>query len=331
LHAPEGTCFVMTNPPILLWLRRDLRLADQPALAAAVVSGAPVIPVYVLDDETPKHRRMGGAARWWLHHSLASLSRELEKLGSRLILRQGVCADVLARLGKETGAGSVHALHHYEPWWRNAEAAVARKLTLHLHHGNYLCPPGSMVSGAGTPYRIYTPFWRAMQRQLPPPEPLAAPKHISAPDHWPASERLEDWALLPVKPNWAAGFNDCWQPGEAGADHALADFADQAALYADRRNLPAEQGTSRLSPHLHHGEISPAVVWQAVARAGGSVGTYLGELGLWRTCRAGRLRQLSLAPRRGAGARFGRVAARAHRLPDRRCRDASAMGDRLDA
>lgn len=133
--------------PVIVWLRRDLRLADQAAFRSAAESGAPVIPVYVLDDETPKHRKMGGASRWWLHHSLASLDADLRKLGSRLILRHGVCAEVLADLAKEAGAREVYALHHYEPWWRNAERAVAKVLDLQLRHGNYLAPPGTVQIG----------------------------------------------------------------------------------------------------------------------------------------------------------------------------------------
>ncbi len=268
--------------PVLLWLRRDLRLADQAALTAAVASRAPVIPVYVLDDETPKHRRMGGASRWWLHHSLENLARDLTKRGSRLVLRRGASAVELAKLAEDVGARDVHALHHYEPWWQNAERAVMRAgLKLHRHHGNYLSPPGSVLTGAGTPYRIYTPFWRALHRHLPPPEPTAAPRHWHAPEHWPASDRLDDWHLLPGKPDWAGGLRESWAPGEAGAAKALEAFADEAEDYAEQRNLPARAGTSRLSPHLHHGEISPATVWHGVAGAGGSVETFLGELG-WR-------------------------------------------------
>jgi deoxyribodipyrimidine photo-lyase len=268
--------------PVLVWLRRDLRLADQPALAAAVASGAPVIPVYVLDDETPRHRAMGAASRWYLHHSLASLAREFEQRGARLVLRRGRCDAVLAQLAQETGASGVQALHHYEPWWRNAERAVAQgPLTLHLHHGNYLCPPGSVSSGAGTPYRIFTPFWRALQQHLPPPAPSPAPQRLRAPERWPASDRLEDWQLLPRHPDWAAGFGERWTPGTAGAARALDEFSGQAAHYADRRNLPAIAGTSRLSPHLHFGEISPAAIWHAVTGAGGSLDIFLSELG-WR-------------------------------------------------
>lgn len=269
----------MTAPSIL-WLRRDLRLGDQAALVAACAAG-PVVPVYVLDDESPQHRRMGGASRWWLHHSLGRLDAALKAKGSRLILRRGRSEQVLAEVAQEVGAGEVHALHHYEPWWRNAERAVAKVLTLHLHHGNYLAPPGTALTGSGTPFKIFTPFWRALQQHLPPPVPVAVPAQIAAPASWPASDSLDVWQLLPTKPDWAGGFGREWTPGEAGAHERLDDFADRAARYAARRNLPAVEGTSRLSPHLAFGEISPATVWHAVAGAGGSTATFLGELG-WR-------------------------------------------------
>lgn len=265
--------------PIIVWLRRDLRLADQPAFRAAAALG-PVISVYVLDDETPKHRKMGAASRWWLHHSLASLAADLEQSGSRLILRRGKCEAVLAAIAAETGARSVHGLHHVEPWWRNAERAVGKVLDLTLHHGLYLAPPGSVLTGGGTPFKIYTPFWRALQERLPPAPPLPAPK-LSSPDSWPASERLEDWRLLPTRPDWAGGMRSEWTPGEGGAAERLETFTRRAARYAERRNLPSTLGTSRLSPHLHFGEVSPAQVWHGVANAGGSVATFLGELG-WR-------------------------------------------------
>ena len=264
----------------ILWFRRDLRLADQAALSAAAAAGA-VVPVYVLDDETPKHRKMGGASRWWLHHSLASLDAALREKGSRLVLRRGKSDDVLAALAEETGARQIHALHHYEPWWRNAERAVARRVTLNLHDGNYLAPPGSITTGAGTPYKIYTPFWRALNERMPPPKPLDVPERIPAPENWPESEKLKDWRLLPTKPDWAVGLREEWTPGEAGATARCQDFADGAVRYEQCRNLPSLEGTSRLSPHLHFGEISPASVWHAFAGAGGSVGTFLGELG-WR-------------------------------------------------
>ena len=270
----------MTSP-VIVWLRRDLRLADQAAFHAATESGAPVIPVYVLDDEAPRHHRMGGASRWWLHHSLAALGADLKAIGSRLILRRGKVHEELAAIRREVGARTIHCLAHYEPWWRNAEKAVAKHFQLVRHDGNYLAPPGTILSGSGTLYKIYTPFWRALRERLPPAEPLPAPENLPAPANWPASDRLEDWGLLPTAPDWAGGLRAEWCPGERRAGERLADFAGRAARYQQQRNLPGEEGTSLLSPHLHFGEISPATVWHAVAGAGGSVGTFLGELG-WR-------------------------------------------------
>ena len=142
----------------IVWFRRDLRLADQAALLAAAGEG-PVIPVYILDDDTAKHRKMGAASRWWLHHSLLALDDALQAKGSRLILRRGKSDEVLAAVAQEVGTARVHALRHYEPWWRNAERAVADRLDLILHDGNYLAPADSVTTGAGQPYKIFTPFW----------------------------------------------------------------------------------------------------------------------------------------------------------------------------
>jgi deoxyribodipyrimidine photo-lyase len=265
--------------PVLLWLRQDLRLADQPALVAAIHDG-PVIPVYVLDDETPGKHAMGGASRWWLHHSLKALDEALREKGSRLILRRGRADRVLAEMAAETRAARVHAIHHYEPWWRQAEERLAEQIELVLHDGNQLAPPGSVTTGAGKPYRIYTPFWRALRQQTPPATPMRRPASIPAPDAWQKSETLESWKLLPTSPDWAKGFSD-WEPGEAGAHKRLDDFRDEAADYEARRNLPSEEGTSRLSPHLHFGEITPRQVWHRVEAAGGSVDTFLSEVA-WR-------------------------------------------------
>ncbi|MFM9827440.1 MAG: cryptochrome/photolyase family protein [Sphingomonas sp.] len=269
----------MTAPSIV-WFRRDLRLADQAAIWAAAAQG-PVIPVFVLDDETPRHRKMGAASRWWLHHSLERLSQALESHGARLILRRGKADQVLPAMAAEMGAARIHCLRHYEPWWRNAESAIGKGVELVRHDGNYLRPPGSVLTGSGAPYKIYTPFWRALLAQMPPEAPMAAPARLSAPDHWPNSDGLAQWGLLPTKPDWAAGFAREWTPGEAGATKRVAQFACIARDYGEARNLPAIEGTSRLSPHLHFGEISAASAWHATAGKGGSVNIFLGELG-WR-------------------------------------------------
>jgi deoxyribodipyrimidine photo-lyase len=266
--------------PVLLWFRQDLRLSDQPALVAAVHEG-PIVPVYILDDETPKHRRMGAASRWWLHHSLAALDASLRGQGSRLVLRRGKADEALTALAGETGATRVHAIRHYEPWWRNAERAVAKRLDLVCHDGNYLLPPGAVTTGAGQPYKIYTPFWRALLQHMPPPAPALRPQDIPSPDRWPRSDTLAEWDLLPTRPDWARGFAAEWAPGEAGAHERLEDFRDHAAQYDATRNLPSIEGSSRLSPYLHFGEISPAQIWHRTADRGGSLDTFFGEMG-WR-------------------------------------------------
>ncbi|MGN6356359.1 MAG: cryptochrome/photolyase family protein [Novosphingobium sp.] len=266
--------------PVIVWLRRDLRLSDQPAFCAAAGQG-PVIPVFVLDDDGPGQHKLGGASRWWLHHSLTALDEDLRKHGSRLILRRGFAAQVIAALAKETGATTVHATGHYEPWWREAEAAVAKQVELCLHDGNYLLPPGSVTTGAGLLYKIYTPFAKAARERLPARPPLDPPK-LSHPARWPKSDDLADWNLLPTKPDWAGGMRNAWNCGEGAALFALKDFLDRADRYEAERNLPGQEGTSRLSPHLHWGEISPAQVWDALeGREGQGEETFRGEL-LWR-------------------------------------------------
>ncbi len=254
------------SAPQIVWLRRDLRLADQPALHAAAQAG-PVIPVYVLDDETPKHRCMGGASRWWLHHSLEALATQLHKHNSQLILRQGKAAEVLAALAEETGASAVHVLRHYEPWWRNAERqlkeALPDSVAFHRYDGNYLLPPGAITTGGGAPYKIFTPFYKALLPQMPPRDPLPEPS-LTLPETWPQSDSLVDWGLLPKSPDWAAGFREDWRCGEEAARDQLEDFAEHAKAYETERNLPSIDGSSRLSAHLHFGEISPAQIWDGL-------------------------------------------------------------------
>lgn len=266
--------------PVIVWFRQDLRLSDQAALAAAAHAG-PVIPVYVLDDDGPRQWAMGGAARWWLHHSLRSLDESLQARGSRLILRCGRSADVLAQVAAETGAKSVYALTHYAPWWRNAEKAVGQRLDLCLHDGTLLLPAGAVRTGGGTPYRIYTPFARALMEHMPPAVPQPVPAQIQAPLRWPRSDALDDWTLLPRSPDWASAFHADWTPGEKGAEAHLSAFMDELDEYPDARNLPSREGTSRLSPHLHFGEISPAQVWHQAANAQGDAMIFLKEL-IWR-------------------------------------------------
>lgn len=279
--------------PIIVWFRQDLRLGDHPALAAAVDTGAPVLPVYILDDATPGRFRMGGASRWWLHGSLASLDQDLGKKGGHLCLRKGKAPDVLAALLAETSASAVYATRCYEPWEPALEQAVARvcqasRADFSTFGGRLLFEPEVILTGDGKPYRIFTPFWKACLAAKSPREPLQASKLAKFADA--KSDRLDSWGLLPTRPNWAEGLRETWRPGEAAAMARLSSFIDQQlASYADNRSRLDLYSTSRLSPHLHFGEISPNQVWSAVAHAASSGGTrtdrgaeaYLRELG-WR-------------------------------------------------
>jgi deoxyribodipyrimidine photo-lyase len=265
----------------LVWLRRDLRLADNPALYHAAKAG-PVVCVYVFDNDSPKHHAYGGASRWWLHHSLESLGKSLKAKGSKLILRRGDAVDVLTKLAAETGAAAVQANRHYEPWWRNCERKLAETLDLVCHDGNYLMRPGSITTGSDGTYKIYTPFSRALRAGLPPRDELPVPERLDAPASWPASDDLASWNLLPVKPDWAGGLRDFWQVGEAAAQARMHWWADHVDDYEDKRNLPSEDKVSRLSPYLHWGEISPVQVWHAHKdRRSNGWDTYEGEL-IWR-------------------------------------------------
>lgn len=272
---------------VILWFRQDLRIADQPALLAAAHDGA-VIPVYVLDDEGPGRWRIGAAQRWWLHHSLAALDGALRELGSRLTLRRGPAVETLTALGAETGATQIHATRHQEPWWRKAEEQLGDALS--LHDGNHLAPVEEVTTGSGGQFRVFGAFYKALGRLLPPPEPLPAPDRIGAPRHWPKSDQLASWDLLPTKPDWAGGF-DVWTPGEAGAMEALNDFVERVADYHPDRDMPSSEGTSRLSPHLHFGEISPRQIWHALPGRGEGVSTFRRELA-WRDFAAGVIRAL---------------------------------------
>lgn len=252
----------MSNPQIV-WLRRDLRMADNPALYHAAQAG-PIVAVYVLDDERAKGHAYGGASRWWLHHSLEMLSKSFAKRHARIILRRGDAVEELCKLAQEIGAETVHANRHYEPWWRKAQSELKDRLDLQLYDGNYLLPPGAVTTGSGTPYKIYTPFSKATLEQLPPRDELPEPETLSSPDTWPASDLLEDWGLLPSKPDWAGGMRDFWTVGEEAAQDRLEWWADQVAAYDEGRNFPSVDETSQLSPHLHFGEISPVQIWHAL-------------------------------------------------------------------
>ncbi len=276
--------------PVIYWFRQDLRLTDLPALADAAASGSPIIPCYVFDEEGAGHWPPGGASRWWLHHSLAALDGELRKLGSRLLLLRGRTAHELIQLALETGASAVYCSEASEPHARNlrrnaCDSLWAADVTVHVHPGNLLFHPEAIRSGSGQPYRVFTPFWRACLQAPEPPLPLPAPPAKAFAKYSLQGLPLEELQLLPTAPNWADGWEELWQPGEAGAASALAGFIDSALEnYTQGRDFPAEAATSRLSPHLHRGEISPRQVWHALrqcAAPDSEKSKFLAELG-WR-------------------------------------------------
>ena len=273
----------------IVWFRNDLRLSDNPALTEAVRSGQTAIPVFVFDDETAGLRPIGGASRWWLHYSLQSLDTSLRKLGSRLTLRRGPAERVLPELAAEYGAEAILWNRVYDEGSRNRDARLKKSLNerglrAESFKANLLFEPWEIKNQSGTPFKVFTPFWRACRAHASPGDPLPAPKALPAPKTWPASDALEDWRLLPTKPDWAGGLRTEWKPGEKGAKDRLSRFLDDALEdYRSARDLPAVEGTSRLSPHLAFGEISPRQVWRAANSRGESaaVEKFLSEVG-WR-------------------------------------------------
>lgn len=273
--------------PTLLWLRRDLRLSDNPALCAAVAEGGPVIPVFIHDDSVA---RLGAAPKWRLGLSLADLSKRLEQIGSRLILRRGDAAEVLDGLISETGAGAVHWSRLYDPASIERDKAIksavkARGLTATSHAGHVLFEPWTVETKTGGFYRVYSPMWKSV-RNREVPEQLSAPAHIPAPDSWPASDDLDAWAMGAAMRRGAEICLPHQRIGEAAALARLDEFTHGAiAGYVDDRNLPACDGTSGLSENLTYGEVSARQCWHAGSRAmqQGADGaeTWLKEL-VWR-------------------------------------------------
>jgi deoxyribodipyrimidine photo-lyase len=278
--------------PVLLWFRRDLRLSDNPSVVAAIRSGRPVIPVFILETGGPE-RPVGAASLWWLDKSLTSLSADLEAIGSRLILRRGEAGAILSGFAAQTGAQAVIYSRVYEPQVLERDTALetalrASGLETQAHNASLLLEPGRVRTGAGQPYSVFTPFWRAGRPQIGPIKLEPAPASLTPPGEWPASDSLKDWALHPRAPDWSTEFAD-WTPGEAGAQARLHRLLDETVgPYGDARDKPGVEGTSRLSPHLAWGEIGPRQVFAAVealeARApqlaaGGD--KFLAELG-WR-------------------------------------------------
>ncbi|MCS5495730.1 DNA photolyase family protein [Cnuibacter physcomitrellae] len=284
----------MTEPTSVVWFRDDLRVHDNPALHEAVERGGPIVCLYVLDEESPRIRPLGGASRWWLHHSLEALASSLAELGLSLTLRRGPAEEVVSEVVDETSASAVFWNRRYGEPEREVDAALKsalreRGIEVKSFQGSLLHEPWTVLTGQGTPYRVFTPFYRSCLAQQAPRLPLPAP-HDGLHHRRLPSDELSGWRLLPTHPDWAGGLRERWAPGEESARATLSEWLESggAGDYADEHDLPAEDSTSHLSPHLRWGEISPFEVWRAVsqrrsrhrAEAEGATG-YLRQI-IWR-------------------------------------------------
>lgn len=267
--ASSGTMPAPDDAPAIVWLRRDLRLEDNHALVAAASGGRPVVLLFILEEGNDGALPYGAAQAWWLHHSLGGLMGRVAALGNRLVLRRGEASDILPQVIAETGAGTVTWNRRHDPDGIAIDSALKaslreRGIEVQSFAGQLLHDPSRLRTKAGGSYKVYTPFWRTLSEGGEPDTPIDAPKHIPSPGRFPQSDRLEDWALLPAKPDWASRFSAVWTPGEEAAREKLADFVEHGLEdYGRARDFPAVDGTSGLSPHLAFGELSPATVWHA--------------------------------------------------------------------
>ncbi len=280
--------------PTVVWFRNDLRMTDQPALHRAFERGEPVLCIFILETDNGL-RPLGAASRWWLHHSLDRLGADLAKAGTSLALYAGAAASIVPAIAKATGAGALFFTRRYggssTALDKAVEAAVASDTcVVETFNGRLLHEPWDIKTKAGGNYGVYTPYWKAAMKIGKPSEPLPRPddlRGVSAPSGEPRPVALDDLGLLPTKVNWAEGWDENWTPGEAGAAKRLAAFLREGlADYPAERDKLASWGTSRLSPHLRFGEISPRRIHAAVEAArtkanDEAAGKYLAEIG-WR-------------------------------------------------
>ena len=272
--------------PSIFWFRRDLRLADNPALDAARQRGGPIILLYI--DEVNRGRDLGGASKVWLHHSLAALETDISAKGGTLIMRRGKAAEILREIIKDTDADAVFWNRRYELWARDIDSQIKSDLTddgitVESFNGNLLSEPWMVeTKSGGDYYKVFTPYWRAAKDSFHVPDLAPTPRKLDCVSGI-QSDDLDDWNLLPKRPDWGSKLLDHHSPGEAGASERLSSFLDGPVEdYADARDRPDDEtGTSKLSPHLAHGEISPRQIWHATKDNYYSSDKLLNEIG-WR-------------------------------------------------
>jgi deoxyribodipyrimidine photo-lyase len=266
---------ISESGPIIVWFRQDLRISDHAALHAASQTGAPIIPLFILDKKSDAQWTTGRASLWWLEGSLRELNIALKSLNSRLILRRGKPQNVLDNLLDEITAQAVYFTRRYEP----ENAAEDQSISEHLRDkgiecrrfsGSLLFEPDAIAKKTGGAFRVFTPFYKTCLAMETVKNTLPAPKNLMAPETWPKSERLKHWKLRPIKSNGDAGFKDRWRPGTVQAYDVLKEFTGcRISKYTEDRNRPDRKGTSGLSPYLHFGEISPREIWNFVTRPDG--------------------------------------------------------------
>jgi len=257
--------------PALMWFRRDLRLADNPAWQALIDGGHTPIPVYIHDDPDADWPP-GEASAWWLHHSLISLQQSLRKYGSDLLIFQGNPESLLPGLLKQARTDRLAWNRCYEPAWTARDVRIRQTLEhkgyrISCHNAALLREPRELLKKDGTPYRVFTPFWKKLHSIGPGREVITTPERAPAFDtgRFTDSLSVDSLKLLPAV-NWDKAFYAHWQPGEDGAWKALQTFHDDKLLdYPLHRDMPAYSGTSRLSAHLHFGEISALQIWDRLS------------------------------------------------------------------
>ena len=277
----------------LVWFRQDLRCSDNPALALACQEHETVVPLYIRDDDVTPIR---GAQSWWLHHSLCSLGNTLETMNLSLILREGPACEIITTLVEELSIDKVYWNRGYDPLMIQRDTLIKQKLCergidVMSCNGSLLNEPWTIKNQSGSFFKVFTPYWKHCLQQIIIKAPATINKHpkgLKVP-----TQRVQDWHLLPTNPNWAQSFEAYWQPGEAGAQKKLANFiSHHLDSYQVDRNIPGYEATSKLSPHLHFGEISPSQIWRAVEEINvtqahntsfdtSSIDCFLSELG-WR-------------------------------------------------